>query len=200
MNAADDPSTGGDRGHAAVDVALIGLRASGKSTVGRMVARTLGRGFVDLDDVTPQLLGCADVREAWSRHGVDAFRAAEARALAQVLTGAGRVLALGGGTPEAPGASDALRAARGAGRAVVVYLRAPAETLRDRLRGDDNANRPSLTGKGLLDEIEEVLARRDGLYTSLADLVVEHDDAPGAAAAAGMIVGWLGGKGLGTRH
>jgi len=184
---------GGRRGGGgAADVVLIGLRASGKSTVGRLLGAALGREFVDLDDVTPRLLGSDDVRGAWSAHGEAGFRAAEARALAQELSGAGRVLALGGGTPEAPGAAAMLRDARDAGRAVVVYLRADAAVLRERLRQADNANRPSLTGAGLLDEIEDVLARRDGAYSALADLVVEHEDAPNAEDAAGRIVRWLG--------
>ncbi len=85
----------------------MGLRASGKTTLGQMLATRLGRSFVDLDDVTAARLGCVDVPEAWSRHGPEAFRHAEADALKDVLAHApshlsssmGQIIALGGGTP-----------------------------------------------------------------------------------------------------
>lgn len=154
-------------------VLLIGLRGSGKTSVGRALANALGRPFIDLDDETPALMGFANVRAAWAARGESAFRAAEREALALVLTRTGAVIALGGGTPEAPGAEALINETRRGGRAVVVYLRADANTLRERLRAADNANRPSLTGKGALDEISDVLARRDARYTALADAVIE---------------------------
>lgn len=155
------------------NIVLIGLRGSGKTTVGRLVARKLGRVFVDLDEVTPRELGEGNVASALRKHGEPAFRSAEARALARAVTVRGRVLALGGGTPTAPGASDLLLRERDAGRAVVVYLHAEASVLRARLSVADNTQRPSLTGLPVLDEIEVLLERRDGLYRSIASVVVE---------------------------
>lgn len=175
-----------------MNLVLIGLRGSGKSVVGRLVASRLGRPLVDLDEITPGLLGARSVAEAWAGRGEPAFREAEARALADALRSDGRVLALGGGTPTAPGAADLLRAQRGAGRARIVYLAAGAATLRDRLAGADNAHRPSLTGGDLLAEIETVLLRRDPLYRGLADHIVPTDEgtpeqiAERIAALAGM--------------
>jgi shikimate kinase len=155
---------------------LIGLRGSGKSTLARELAARLSCAWVDLDDVTPRELGCATVAEAWSTRGEPAFRAAEAAALATVLSGGGaRVIALGGGTPTAPGTAELLRAEQSAGRARVVYLRASAAALRERLRGAMGANRPSLTGGDPLAEIDEVFARRDEPYRRIADRVIEVD-------------------------
>lgn len=154
---------------------LMGLRGSGKSTVGRLVAARLGRAFVDLDDVTAAALGALTAGAAFAAAGEPAFRAAEAKALEQTLRTRGRVVALGGGTPTAPGAEALLRSERDAGRAVIVYLRASAAELRARLEATDHAARPSLTGKGLLEEIGEVLARRDPLYRSLASNVLDVD-------------------------
>ncbi|MCB9844882.1 MAG: AAA family ATPase [Phycisphaeraceae bacterium] len=158
-----------------MNILLIGLRGSGKSTRGRALAARLSRAFVDLDEVTPREMGCATVREAFAR-GEAAFREAEVRALRRVLESDGQVVALGGGTPTAPGAADLIRAERRAGRARVVYLRADAAELRRRLEREDNAQRPSLTGRGVLEEIEEVFARRDPLYRDLADGVVEGEN------------------------
>ncbi|MBL8756967.1 MAG: shikimate kinase II [Phycisphaerae bacterium] len=156
-----------------MQIVLIGLRGSGKTTLGRALAQRAGRTFIDLDDLTPARLGCASVREAWAAHGEPAFRAAEADALADVLGRPGTVLALGGGTPTAPGAADRLRAARSSGGAWLAYLRASAADLRVRLAGTDIAQRPALMGADALGEIGAVLAARDGLYLGLADAVVE---------------------------
>lgn len=157
---------------------LIGLRGAGKSSVGRVVAWRQGRAFVDLDDVTTAFLGCDSVAEAWGRHGETGFREAEARALAAALHDEGRVIAAGGGTPTAPGAEEILAGAAGEGRVVVVYLRLLPAALRARLAGQGSAglaNRPSLTGAPMLDEIERVFEARDALYQRLATRVVEGE-------------------------
>lgn len=153
---------------------LIGLRGSGKSTLGRALAAAQGRVFVDLDEVTPRVMGMASVAEAWSARGEAAFRAAEAKALEEVMEERGAVVALGGGTPTAPGCAEKLLEARRAGRVVIAYLRATPGDLRERLRGRMDASRPSLTGRDPLDEIDEVFAARDPLYQRLATRMVEN--------------------------
>lgn len=158
-----------------MNVVLIGLRGSGKSTLGRALAERLGRPFVDLDDLTPRLLGAATVAEAWAASGEAAFRRSELHALTEALGRPGQIIALGGGTPTAAGAADLLKAEQQQGRAKLVYLTAEAETLRARLAATDNSNRPSLTGFDPLVEIEAVLARRDPLYRDLADEVIDTD-------------------------
>ncbi len=156
-----------------MNLILIGLRGSGKTTAGREAAAAMSREFVDLDHVTPGLLGCATVREAWDRFGETEFRAAETRALQGVVARKDAVLALGGGTPTAPGAAELLEAAKLEGSGRIVYLRADANALRERLAATDVAQRPGLTPAGTLAEVEEMLAKRDGLYRSLADVVIE---------------------------
>lgn len=156
-------------------ILLIGLRGSGKSSLGRDLASRTRRRFVDLDEVVPGALGRASVSEVFERDGEEAFRLAETRALQEALAGPASVVALGGGTPTAPGAADRIRAASRDGRAVAVYLRADASTLRARLEASDNAHRPSLTGVGVLDEVDALLERRDPLYRDLADAIVSTD-------------------------
>ncbi len=94
-------------------------------------------------------------------------------ALTNALAQDRQVIALGGGTPTAPGAPSLLEHFAASGRTVIVYLRASAEVLRERLRSADNTNRPSLTGAGVIEEIEGVLAHRDPIYRELAQHVVE---------------------------
>jgi len=157
------------------NVVLMGLRGSGKSTLGRLLAGKLHRPFVDMDDETAASLQCGSVAEAWAKHHESGFRLAETRVLKKLLATRGRVIALGGGTPMAPGARQALRDAQNEGSARIIYLRASAHTMRERLEQADLADRPSLTGTDTITEIDLILARRDGPYRDLADEVVNVD-------------------------
>ena len=166
-------------------VLLMGLRGSGKSTLGRRLAAALGRVFVDLDDVTVERLGCKTMTEVWRRVGESGFREAEAAALAEVLELDGQIIALGGGTPTAAGTHAAITDAVQQG-AEVIYLRAAPETLRVRLEASDIDDRPSLTGASTLDEIETVFSQRDALYVSLATVVLNTDDLDEVAVLASL--------------
>lgn len=164
---------------AACHLVLIGLRGSGKSTLGAALATRQGIPFLDLDDETAAALGCDSVAAAWKEHGEAAFRAAETRCLREALARPIHIIALGGGTPTAPGAANLLRDATSTGRSVIAYLRADPALLRARLSAEGEAamaNRPSLTGKDPLDEIETIYAARDPLYRSIATRVIEGVD------------------------
>lgn len=189
---------------ACVDIILMGLRGSGKTSVSAAAAARLGlpaSARIDLDDLTLRRLGAATIADAWRAAGEPAFREAEAASLRGVLqdrasTAGVRVIALGGGTPTAPGAAEALRDARASGSAVLVYLRASPSTLRVRLAraaGDaaTAAHRPSLTGRGTIEEIEDVHAARDPLYVSLADHVVDASADVASAALATLAAAGL---------
>jgi shikimate kinase len=162
-------------------VVLIGLRASGKSSVAALLATRLGVPSVDLDDRTRVLSNCATVREAFAALGEARFRELEADALRAALAEPPSVLALGGGTPTAPGAAELLQSARAEGRAFLVFLDPPLDALARRLSADAG-DRPSLTGRGVVEEISEIAARRRGPYAALAELVLREDLAPDALA------------------
>lgn len=155
---------------------LIGLRGAGKSTIGRALAERQRRRFLDLDAITAAFLSCDSVAEAWSRCGEPDFREAESKALAAVLHDHSAIIALGGGTPTAPGAAELIDRAKGERRCVVAYMRCTPEDLRARLATLGDAamsNRPSLTGAHPLAEIESVFSARDPLYRALATREVE---------------------------
>lgn len=159
-------------------IVLMGLRGCGKSTVGRAVAARLGgRSFIDLDDLTAARLGAGRAGDALRQHGEAAFRTAEGQALGEALdrvrSGDAVVMALGGGTPTAPGAAEALMAAqRGEPRIRVYYLDADVATLAARLERDPTP-RPALTGMEPREEIAHLHRVRDPLYRQLADVVID---------------------------
>jgi shikimate kinase len=155
-------------------VVLIGLRCSGKTTVGRLLAERLRRPFIDLDDRTAAILACASPGDALRTHKEPAFREAEAKALREVLAEPSpSIIALGGGTPTAPGAAAMLLEAQGAGRAKIVYLRTTPDVLTARVSDQDPAKRPSLTGAPQADEVAVLFQRRDALYTRLSDRIID---------------------------
>ncbi len=155
-----------------MNVLLIGLRGSGKSSVAQLVAKSTSLGAVDLDDLTAAHLSSPTAAAALTSHGQPAFRAAEVAVLADRLTQDNQVIAAGGGTPTAPGAAQLIAASSIASDLRVFYLRATPTVLHERLKKTDLSTRPSLTGLGVLEEIETLFKHRDSLYTTLADEVV----------------------------
>lgn len=151
---------------------LIGVRTSGKSTIGRDLAARFALPFVDLDDIVRAAFDEPTVSEIWARHGESAWREAEAEAVEGVLLGRRQIIALGGGTPMIESARQAIEEARRAGTARAVYLRVDAVEAERRLR-EAPGDRPSLTGVRPADEIARVMAEREPTYRALADVTID---------------------------
>lgn len=151
-------------------IALIGYRATGKSTVGRFLADRLGRPFADSDREVEALDG-RSIRDIFATDGEPAFREIEARVLADLADrlAEGGVLATGGGAILLEGNRRVLRRF-----GLVAWLTADAGTLARRLRASRRGvdDRPALTVAGTLDEIAEVLEVRTPLYREAADVEV----------------------------
>ena len=77
----------------------MGLRGSGKTTIGRRLADALGMPFIDLDEQVLATFTEDSVGRVWAAHGEQAWRRAESSALTTVVEDDDRVIALGGGTP-----------------------------------------------------------------------------------------------------
>ena len=163
-------------------VFLVGPRASGKTTVGRLLARALGRRFADTDVRLENDLGMSIARFV-AENGWPAFREAESRALRDVCDGEGGkglVVSTGGGMVLSAENRDYMRS-----RGVVVYLSAPVAVLADRLeKNGDAEKRPSLTGGAIAEEVGRVMAEREPLYRACAHFVVDAAAAPEAVCAA----------------
>ena len=146
----------------ALNIYLIGPRACGKTTLGRRLAAELKRPFVDTDRRIALATG-KTVAELVELGGWEAFRQAEAVVLADAALFSGQVVSCGGGIVLREENQEVLKAG------LTLYLSAPVEVLAERLaRNPANAQRPSLTGASIVDEVRQVLAERAPLYESLA--------------------------------
>jgi len=146
---------------------LIGPMGSGKSAVGRRLAKDLGWEFVDSDDVIEARSG-VDIPYIFEREGEAGFRRRE-RAVIDELSRRDRiVLATGGGSAQDPDSR-----ARLGQRGAVVYLHA---TLDQQLRRTRRGRaRPMLAGGEPREILERLMTVRDPQYREIADLVVETD-------------------------
>jgi shikimate kinase len=141
------------------------MPGSGKSTVGRQLARRLNWRFADSDVEIERQLGCS-IRSYFEQQGEAAFRDVEQRVLEQLVDESNQVLATGGGA--------VLREAnrtRLSTRARVVYLRSTPEELFRRLRHD--THRPLLQVRDPLRRLRELFLERDPLYLAASEFVIE---------------------------
>jgi len=146
---------------------LTGFMGSGKSAVGKILARKLRRPFVDLDSVIVREAGMP-IPEIFGRKGEKVFREMEREIAARYVTGKW-VIALGGGTIMDPDIRGLLHES-----GVVAYLRAGVETLAERLRGK-TGHRPMLAGEESLEkQITSIMEQREPVYES-AGWVVDTD-------------------------
>jgi shikimate kinase len=160
-------------------VFLVGLPGSGKSTVGRQLARRLGLPFVDVDALAESRLGCS-VRAFFEREGEAAFRALETALIDEVSHRPVSVVSTGGGAVLRDENRQAMRR-----RGHVVYLRSSPDELYRRLRHD--RNRPLLQVDDPLAKLRELHALRHPLYEQTAHFVIDTGR-PSVATLVNMIV------------
>jgi len=146
---------------------LVGLPGSGKSTVGRHLARKLNIPFLDSDMAIEQHLGCT-IREYFEVEGEERFREVESETLERLLAEETGVLSTGGGAVIKPINRERLRA-----RGTVFYLRSTPEDVFRRLRHDQS--RPLLQVSDPMARLRELFAVRDPLYTQCAHHVIESE-------------------------
>ena len=160
-------------------VALVGLPGSGKSTVGRQLARRLQLPFIDSDPVIERRLGCS-IRAYFEREGEESFRDVEEAVLDELTQTHTGVLSTGGGAVLRPGNRERLHT-----RMHVVYLHSAPDEVFRRLRHD--RNRPLLQVKDPLGRLRDLYVVRDPLYRDAAHFVIETGR-PSVATLVNMIV------------
>ena len=156
---------------------LTGFMGTGKSSVGRLLARRLKRPFVDTDKEIEKRVR-RKIKDIFAEEGEAAFRALERRCVEEWLPEAGAVVATGGGILTSPGISEALRS-----RGVVVTLFASPETIFARTRG---GSRPLLETEDPLAKIRALLAARERDYLN-AGIGVLTDGRTMPELAAGIL-------------
>lgn len=149
------------------NLVLIGMMGCGKTTVGRLLARRLGREFVDTDQYIEAAAG-RTVPEIFAREGEDGFRDWERRAAGELAAREGLVVACGGGLPTR---AEAIAPLKGSG--VVIFLRRDPGEIYDKV---SMAGRP-LGQEGRTAFLDRY-ARREPLYLSWADRVVDVQPTP----------------------
>lgn len=160
------------------NVFLIGPRACGKTSVGRALAEKLGVDFVDTDHALVESVGM-EIAEYVEQNGWEGFRDMETETLERVVGESVRVVGCGGGIVLRERNREILKAG------IVLYLKTAPEVLAERLMIDPNeAQRPSLTGKSIVDEVRDILAERAPLYEGCADAILSPTDLEGVVEQA----------------
>jgi shikimate kinase len=152
-----------------MNIILIGYRGAGKTTVGRDLSLLLGRKFVDTDEFIEERVG-SPIREIVKSRGWDSFRSMEKKVIEEVCREDLLVIAPGGGA-----VIDGQNVAALKKNGLVIWLNAAPKILGRRISRDPQTlvSRPTLTGKGTLQEFEEILAGRNPLYKKAADAEID---------------------------
>ncbi len=173
----DSDSAGNDTGRAAASgagaappIILVGMMGAGKTTIGRQLAHALGCQFLDLDHEMEARCGVR-IALIFDIEGEAGFRKRETALLDECSRRQGLVLATGGGAVLAPENREILKA-----RGLVVYLRAGVDELFRRVSRD--RNRPLLKTADPRQRIAELLAEREPLYESVADITIDTGNVP----------------------
>ena len=166
-----------------MNVFLIGYRATGKSTVARQIAATLGLKCVDSDALIVQAAGMT-ITEIFAAETEEGFRERESAVVAEIALGDNQVVALGGG---AVLRSENRAAIRDQGQ--IVWLQASVDSVCERLTEDlqTQSQRPQLTTHDLYDEVSELRERRRDIYAAVADFSVDTESLDAEEVAAEII-------------
>ena len=180
---------------------LIGYRGSGKTTVGKLLAKKMKMRFYDSDRRVEAAAG-KTIAEIFAEKGEASFRQMEAKIIAKIVVNhqnvakakkskssekSGCVVSLGGGAPMNESCQQIF-----GGFGKCVLLRGKPETLWKRISADKSTkeSRPDLTDEGGLGEVQSMLALRSSTYDECADHIVDVDDLS-PEEVADQIADWL---------
>jgi shikimate kinase len=150
---------------------LIGYRAAGKTTIGRLLAEKIGLPFIDTDKLIENEAGMplADVIQ---EEGWPGFRKRETKAVMSLDDKGVCVVATGGGVVLSQANTDMLKK-----EGMLIYLKAEPGDIIERLKKDEQKEgaRPRLTDAGLESETQAMLKQRIPLYEALADYTAQTE-------------------------
>jgi len=146
------------------NVILIGMMGSGKTTVGRLLAKQLGKSFIDSDEEIQRRTGVT-IPHIFDVEGEEGFRQRESAVLEDLSERSDLVLATGGGAILSAHNREVLKAS-----GTVVYLKSNVHDLWQRTRHD--TSRPLLQTADPRAKLQELFEQRDPLYAEIADIVM----------------------------
>ena len=158
-----------------MNIILTGYRATGKTTIGKILANRLSKTFIDTDDIIEQREGMK-IRDIFEQKGWKYFRKVEKRVVRSLARLDNHIIAVGGGTFMY---KDNLLLTQ---NAIVVLLIAPIEVIAERIKNDPN--RPPLTeAQSSVYEIKEVWGRRKERYYTVSNIVCDTSTGDGEKLA-----------------
>ncbi|MCF6158899.1 MAG: shikimate kinase [wastewater metagenome] len=152
-----------------VNIVLIGFRGTGKTTIGRILARRLGKGFVDADEYLEQKEK-RTIRDIFQEDGEGVFREIETKVIQEICSFDDKVIATGGGAVLREENVRNLKK-----RGVLIFLNTDINIIYKRIYGDKRSSqkRPNLTHLSNYQEIKYLLECRRPLYDKIADFVID---------------------------
>lgn len=152
-----------------MNIILIGIRGSGKTTVGKILAKELKKDFIEIDTLITAK-SRTSIPKIVEQRGWDYFRDIESNVVQEVAEKDNIVIATGGGVVVRTKNIELLKK-----HGKLFWLTVSVPALLKRI-GDDK-NRPSLTGKiSRKEDMEITLKEREKLYQNAADVVVDTEN------------------------
>jgi len=152
-----------------MNIVLIGMRGSGKTTVGKILAQKLGREFIGMDELITQKAGLT-IPEMVARYGWSKFRDIEEEVASEVAERDNIVNATSGGVVTREKNVTKLKK-----MGILVWLNAGIDTLLERI-GEDSERPPLVSGRTQREDMELTLNERMPLYQKAADLAIDTED------------------------
>ncbi len=154
------------------NVFLVGLRGSGKTTLGERVAKALDVPFVDTDRLVEKKAG-KNIREIVEEEGWEGFRKRESAVLEGICSNRGQIVATGGGIVLSPANRDLLQQ-----NGTSFYLMGNPPLLASRIEQDRSSSirRPPFGDNPLRDEMSELLWEREPLYMMVAAHTLQAEE------------------------
>ncbi len=150
-------------------IVLIGIMGAGKTTIGRRLAKQVGREFVDSDVEIEQAAACS-ISDIFAIHGESIFRDLEKRVIKRLLERSDTIIATGGGAWMQHPVREVIQQ-----QALSVWLKADLDTLVERVEKRDH--RPLLEQGDKRTILDELIAQRYPVYAK-ADITIESGDGP----------------------